>query len=397
MSLSRRLSHSFSAQDQRRGVEYWREGQVAIEVAGPDGFQATVTGTYAYDVVVDWSDLETAQIVYASCDCPRFGDKSTCKHVWAAVLLADQTGLTAHLPGDQQLYLASAHEQGSLEDDFEDENESDFGDDIGDDLEDEDEPGFEPLPTSLESPPRPPTRQAGPRSWQRALEGIARWTRKRVSQGPAPEPQPPKRLWLVTSRGHAAYEKHTTFEVPPVLYSLLLPRLCESGRLLLVQDGAERSGDGQPLSWDARGPWRFRLVLEGTEKSTAAAPPAAVLRGELYRGEGGAEETRDLFEPVLLFSTGLVVFHDSLALIKLGDTDFQWILALRPEGRLAAPASGPGAPSAAPSSCSRPGSPSTIKARSCARAIARAAGSTRPHACAACATEVPRAKRTAGW
>jgi superfamily II DNA or RNA helicase len=93
MSVLGRLAGLFGSEVRSRGREYHRSGAVRISRRLPDGLRASVQGTRSYRVDITWPDGDFDY----SCTCPFAQDYGEpCKHIWAALLDADEKGL---LPG----------------------------------------------------------------------------------------------------------------------------------------------------------------------------------------------------------------------------------------------------------------------------------------------------------
>src|SRR5690349_7545876 len=90
MNLSH-LARLFSANARGRGEEYAAAERVETVWADAKGIQAEVVGTQTYTVSVRLDDTE----LLLSCNCPFAAEHGTCKHIWAALLVADTRGLLA--------------------------------------------------------------------------------------------------------------------------------------------------------------------------------------------------------------------------------------------------------------------------------------------------------------
>ncbi len=85
-----------SASSRRRGEDYFRGGRVTLVTSTPTVFSTVVRGTRRYDVTLTLGP----DSLKASCTCPYFADTfDPCKHVWAAILTADQAGVFSVPPG----------------------------------------------------------------------------------------------------------------------------------------------------------------------------------------------------------------------------------------------------------------------------------------------------------
>ncbi|HVA63459.1 MAG TPA: hypothetical protein VNF74_07025, partial [Terriglobales bacterium] len=87
--LSLRLAHHFSQRSRRRGHTYWRQGRVRIAEASNHQVLGRVRGTRDYNVVLQWEDPD----LDCRCECPAFEREGECKHLWAIILEAEDSGL----------------------------------------------------------------------------------------------------------------------------------------------------------------------------------------------------------------------------------------------------------------------------------------------------------------
>jgi len=89
-TLTSTLSSFVSTSSRHRGEDYFRGGRVTIVTSSPTEVSASVRGTRLYDVTLT---LEANRLA-ARCTCPFFVDTfAPCKHIWAAMLGADQAGI----------------------------------------------------------------------------------------------------------------------------------------------------------------------------------------------------------------------------------------------------------------------------------------------------------------
>ena len=93
------------------------------------------------------------------------------------------------------------------------------------------------------------------------------------SAAPSPAQPPPRRSACM---------------VAPILYDLLLPELCATGRLIWTPDASADLDEAEPLEWDAGEPWRFKLrVVSDTSDESWR------VQGQLVRGD----QTTPLSDP----------------------------------------------------------------------------------------------------
>ena len=88
------LALHVNARTRAKGADYFRTGAV-IDIGGAEWMaHALVRGTRDYRVEL----VRDGSIFTGSCECPYYADRAEiCKHIWAALLEADQRGL---LSGD---------------------------------------------------------------------------------------------------------------------------------------------------------------------------------------------------------------------------------------------------------------------------------------------------------
>ncbi len=113
----------------------------------------------------------------------------------------------------------------------------------------------------------------------------------------------------------------------PALFSLVLPGLCATERLIWNLGRDHDLDPMAPLQWDEGEAYALGLRLEATESADHAA-----LHGELVRDE----ETVPVEEPRLNLASGLVLFEDRIARLELGNL-FSWTVILRSEGPIEIP------------------------------------------------------------
>jgi len=369
--IAPKLAPLFPNSVRSRGLDYFRQGRVKLLTGSDQSTSAVVRGSDRYEVDLAWEAGELS--VY--CTCPYLYSDGLCKHIWAAVLAAENHGYLKGIGTVKEVSIFDG-------DDDEDEGDLDF-DEEEDEQEDSAQLTFDALrrrPPALPPPPRQPT-------WKTRLAAIA----------PAP-PQtrgwPPAReiLYLVDltasiTAGHpvlclrardrkanGGYSKlsplrlqRADIALPPLaadreilsaiaganeyysysgytrygqipdsnllrdpLSRVVMPLAARTGRCFLAKN-AGPSEDLQPLEWDDRGPWRFGLRLSVVPHDPK--PPSVVLAGELSRGE---DEHIDLTAPALITADGL--FYHQRRISTIDDTSsIDWLLYLRRTGPIEAP------------------------------------------------------------
>lgn len=362
---------------QARGKEYYELGLVdELEFEGLD-VRAFVRGTLTYDVLLDFEDYAFG----GECDCPAFSDRGPCKHMWAVALAADvaregpsvgprQVAKVPVLPPKETLaelvrVLERLHEERPV-------------DHVAPASSVEAVDDWESRLRRMET--EVPLEVAG--VWERALLEAHRveyhldldssrqqgspvihvFSRSRKKNG---EFGVTKALRLGAMAGsyhlgeedrgiltllepHAAdshasrynshaygdyYASHThTAVLAPLAVPHLMPRMAGTGRLLLsggTVSGENLEESGQPLAWDSKGPWLFRIRLE---PGRDGRKHIVRLTGDLVRGD----EIMDLAVPHSLFSSGVLLHGTTVAAFDPRGA-MQWVVELRRRGPLVVP------------------------------------------------------------
>ncbi len=355
-----RIAPSVSARTRAKGSVYFTSGRV-VEINGAEWVaNATVRGSrdYRVDLVRD------RQRFTAACECPYYADRADiCKHIWAALLEAEERGLLA---GD-----GPAGEEATLEPEYRP---------SGADLQVEPAPSYSP-PGSRAPVVKPPP-------WQRFLhelrqdvlagEGAAplprfsngeiiyainvrdtlagrgtvvtilfrqrrkngAWTKPRsITVSPAEaehlvEAHDREILSLLLGASNGAgqgmpydggYSRLSRYVLNGPLEDRVLPMLARTGRAQL-----DVAGDGRtllPIAWDGGEPWRFELDI-----TAEPADDTLMLDGAFVRGA----ERMALKEPLLLLSRGFLFTRETMARLEL-EGGFAWVARLRAFGRTAIP------------------------------------------------------------
>jgi hypothetical protein len=357
MSLSARLTEDFFANVRKRGEQYHRDGRVRIQGGSESELCASVHGSQTYDVQLNFSN----GILSIWCDCPHFAETGDpCKHLWAAIVAADERGYLCEPASAPNLALNPY--------------DYDFEQDLDDELLTEPRLAANP-PAAVQSLPAPnqstwhrqlgeflagPTKRARsearwpvkrevlyiidvPTSLSRQGLFLSLQSRDRKVDGSWGRPQP-----LAISRSHIAQLPHAEDReilsalaggerdtygyfaydrlpesclLTPTLAGLLVPSMTRTGRCWLrAHNGSDAL---TPLIWDASGAWNFELEVCRVDDRRCA------LAGFLRRGE----EHMDFSVPVLV-TQGLMFTTDRVAALA-DEAAWQWILALRQKGAIA--------------------------------------------------------------
>ena len=363
MKLSEHLSRFFDSAIRSRGRSYYWSGAVK-DLTGTDSeAYARVRGSRTYEVDLELEDASLDMY----CTCPYYDSSGACKHLWATILAAEAQG-----------YLSAALSQSHIVPvfDFDDASEPDF-----EQLDEEWEP--RPLrqtavrPQLVKPPPKVP-------DWRRRLDEITeqrkhtvapvyeRWPAGRQiiyallvednwsSGGLALEVlcrdakkngdwSKPKELRLQRRTlselpeeidrqilallggadqsygwgGSDYYSYSSRWAVPSILASRLMPLIVGTGRCFLRHAGIIDLS--RPLAWDPGEDWRFRMEMKEQDSGQWAVD------GALHR----SEERLGIGEPLLLLASGFLVHGNSVAPLAR-DAPFEWISALRKNGRIEA-------------------------------------------------------------
>ena len=315
-----------------RGRQYFRSGYVSDASLMGDAFSMTVQGRgEKYNVWIDYSKAKESGSIETRCTCPFYATGGLCKHLWAALIKLERSGLSDKVPGEGPLKVL--HEGGR-------QPRRDRGQNAG---------GAQPMPV-----PRPVS-YVGPTGWLERLEQIQGkggpsatgqygnmlaafvihaaesisagklimdfWPR-RQGMGGHPGPLRPGRapdrgfelfaeardqemLALLSRTGDPKTATSfgspcTRYTVDPILETQVITTLAGAGKLFLSRspNGSPDNAD-RPLRMDRGKPWDLELRVDTT--------------GVGYRLEGVLkrdEETKALTEPVSVLRSGLLIFGD---------------------------------------------------------------------------------------
>jgi superfamily II DNA or RNA helicase len=357
MILSARFAGKFSSTIRKRGEDYFRQRRVRIDRGSDTEVAASVRGSQAYYVELDWSGDRLS----VWCECPYFVDNGLpCKHLWAAMLAAEAQGYLSPAVAavDAGLVCNSDDEDWDL-------------DDRGPLV-----PPPSAPPAIFKVPAPPPWRKqfseifnhrqlAAPRdewSADRAILYVVDVPSSLIKAGlvltvqsrdrKADGSWKPERalslkreqiahLPLLEDRevlsalagaklnyGYGyldSYERvPESFLVPHDLAGMIMPRVTRAGRCYLR---LSREADSLlPLAWDDGCPWNFRLEMRRRDHQGWA------VTGVLCRGE----ERLDLAAPVLVTQGGFVITRERVAPLAV-DTSFEWVSHFRKTSCIEAP------------------------------------------------------------
>jgi superfamily II DNA or RNA helicase len=368
MSLSTKLAANFTKNVRKRGDDYYCKGRVMIQEGSQSELTACVRGSGFYEVQFAWRDDKLA----VWCDCPHFVEQGVpCKHVWAAILAADQHQyLTAAASANKLILDLDALGLDGLDGlDYDDGDEELYEEDGTVPLLSSRSPAFVRNPAKLK--PADWRKQLGevfpPRdraAWPSKLEilyvvDVAKnvhgsdlvlslqsrnrnangsFSRPKVlsmSQGQIAQlPLSEDREILSALLGGQSYRygmgyAGTYLPIPesallsPALANMLMPLVARTGRCFLRP--LNEPDNLLPLAWDEGGAWNLLLELHRLGET------ACTLAGFFQRGE----ERREATYPALA-TAGLVITRDRVAPLA-SDTPSEWIIALRKQGLISVP------------------------------------------------------------
>jgi len=349
MSIAKSAASAFDDRTQNRGNEYFANNE--IELIQPDNrsFVGVVKGPLGEHITaVDAYDYEGG-VLSAHCDCKPFKKGKLCKHLWATLLEIDSRYEVPQKKGLRVIQSDAAAEAV--------ERQANIW-----------KVQFEAIQAETARRVRAPVVKAKQKeAWfvlelektqtagklhldlycreSRASGGWGKVKKLTYSTEMLPGFTNPEdrqlldllcggtkgvpeqnyyRSWWDTrhSRSGVAF-----VEMSPAMHPFALPKLARTNRFAWVLDDEQPIEDARPLAWSGDEPWRFRLKVNPSEKSTGWD-----VRGELFRGE----ETHDIATPVMLSAEGFVLFEDAIGLLDAADA-FSWIVALRREGVISVP------------------------------------------------------------
>lgn len=357
LGIANLLESEFSQAARSQGRQIFRFGQVRVKQGSNSVFKTVVTGDLAHQEIT----IEDGAISLW-CDCTYYETDGPCRHLYAALLSADNQGYLENFwtqPGVQRL-LDSPDGFALLP------WEPDVVRTIK--VEAKKRPAWsQQLSQIEESVRRQPPAEASVWPAERqlfycistsdtlekgspVLRVLSRepkkkggWTKPRelrIKPGQVSTlPDPTDRQILAALLGARAADTYylydygygyggvqARFVLPQTLAQYVLPLAAGTGRLRILAPGPDNSME-LPLAWDAGEPWQFRINIQHAGNSQWS------LRGVLFRGE----EEMDVSVPLILTSDGFVFTREKVALLDT-KTPFVWIQQFRRIRELQVPA-----------------------------------------------------------
>jgi SNF2-related domain/Helicase conserved C-terminal domain len=329
------LSRKFAPALRERGQQYFRQHRVKILEGSATTLAAEVRGSETYSV----SLAVEGERFMGACNCPFFLDRRVhCKHIWAAILAADEQGYLSD-------YVAL----------------------------------LKPEQMSVK-PPAPPAPPAWKKQLSRITHGAAgaqtaiqywpagaevlylidvpksrgtktvvltivrREPRKAESKPTAPKlcsvdqdliallPLAEDRELLAILLGGAAFDtagyylsnerRSSTFSLSPVMAQTLLPRIVRTGRCFLPSEKEELPA----LQWDEGEPWRFLIEITGNQTD------GWKMQGSYRRGA----QRMPADEPTVEARGGFLMTRTHVSRLD-ADESFSWISDFRNHGAIPIP------------------------------------------------------------
>jgi superfamily II DNA or RNA helicase len=335
------LAHFVDWRVRERGRAYFQAGKVEITSWDPERVEAVVSGSQPYDV---WLAREDGDL-RVFCVCPFFANGEPCKHVWAAVLEADQRkglrGLGGDLPNRLTTFTTPRERPRP-------ELPSATWRDTLHQLAERAVPGPTPTLTLngkeilylLDVPATLKSKQLTVRvmtGWKGEDGSWQALTQLSLGRGAVPNLPEPDRTILVLLglsaaetfglRTYSVYSNQVpaVSSMPPEAAGILLPLLSATDRFWTRPDKDFKTG--APITWDDGPPWTVWLEVR-EEADGGCRLMAALRRGEERMAAG--------VPLVVLGLSGYLLAGNRLA--PFADAGSRWIALLDPEKALRIPA-----------------------------------------------------------
>jgi hypothetical protein len=359
--LASKLTHLFNPTVISRGEGYFARGSVRIVRAAADTLDAQVSGSELYEAQIEWEDGELS--LY--CSCPYFKSDGPCKHLWAAVLAAQERGYLSKIAAIRKVsHSAFAYPDGAL---------------TGPPVQSQRNGRWLPPVAKVAdwksriadvgNNKHPLSHSVWPANRQIVyiveLAGsvatghpvVSLCSRDRKANGSYGRISPLKlqrseistlplsedREILSAMTGGTQYYGYGGYmdsQYGPVsatsllrhpLSKTVIPMLARTGRCYLRESTSPEVLE--PLGWDGGGTWRFELEMRANGKSPRDAAQSWLVAGVLRRGD----ETVEASTPELVTQGGNVFVHGMAAPLAEGP-GFDWLVHLRQAGSIHVPA-----------------------------------------------------------
>jgi superfamily II DNA or RNA helicase len=346
-------------------MQYYRAGRVELVLANDERVEAWVEGRGDdYFVQIVWD--EDGESSHVSCTCPHFADGYLCKHLWATLLETDdQFFSTQPAPAgrsrgrrgkqkrrkksrkkapqrpawmrqldtvEREFLLHASHDGRDWQADLKRRRPREIwyvidvaqsnaaGGTVVQFLQRETRANGEPGKIKPLTVDESSLSKLADSADQDLLDDLLHWS-ERTSE-------------LGGDYYRYSYSAYKTSEcrLPAAALKQLLPRLCETGRLVWRLGDHESPEDRPALVWDDGPPWRLQIDVREDPKSHEW-----MLSGFLVRGDDESIEECPLRTAVFVDTDGAVLFEDRLARFEADHESSAWLATLRKDETIRIP------------------------------------------------------------
>ncbi|WP_321474954.1 DEAD/DEAH box helicase [uncultured Paludibaculum sp.] len=344
MTISSKLAFQFDRRVQFRGQDLFASGSVTVRQASPRHLIADVQGSKTYHVTLRY----VPERLYVECTCPYFLDEGPCKHVWAAVMAADDRGALAEAADARSLQLRDDPQQpargsqsafeppppqlplwseqlGAIERQFQ-----------GRQVESPELPADFEIQYVVESVSSQTAGAVVVDVYFRSRKKNGEWTTlkdfrinpEQVAALPDPVDVEVLASLLGAQDTYVMYGNvfgsQRRRALPAALAQRLVPMMARSGRLMVRSSSA--AGDLAPAEWDDGPPWQLWLDIRQDDHDQWG------IEGSLRRDS----ERMGLDEPTLVTTAGFLFARGRVARIEQPESH-PWIVQLRDFKRIPFP------------------------------------------------------------
>jgi superfamily II DNA or RNA helicase len=345
MTLATLLAHFVDWRVRERGRAYFQTGKVKLRLSEPELVEAVVTGSHEYLVSLRREDAN----LWVFCSCPFFESGEPCKHVWAAILAADEAKALRGLAGDLPRRLLTPS---GLQERTRPLPAPTWRDTLnqlavspaappapGPAAEGREIVYLLDLPDTLKRQQLVVRVATGRREEDGSWEAVTPLSLNRDALPLLPEPDRTLLSLLSLAAGDTVPQRWTlagyaqlpaVCELSPPAARIVVPRLGATDRFRLRPDKEARIG--APLVWDPGPPWEVRLEIR--EEEDGGLRLAAALERDGERLAAGPT-------PIVLGASGFLLAENRLAgnrLAPLADAGSRWLALLDPGKALRVPA-----------------------------------------------------------
>lgn len=338
MSLVVQVIMFFGKSVRERGSEYAAAGRVHVVNSEDSWASFEVEGSdfEPYTVLLDWENgLRNGM----ECNCPHYDRGNFCKHLWAAILVADRLGLANNSQGSKK---RDSHSVKTLS----------WKSQLGRAARPSHSHHLSRSATPANLRPRQLLFCLEPQIASHALI-VALYQQEKRDNGSWGEatryqmddptfasvagPDDLRLLGLLNANLDLTemddldedwneFDASTQIELKPELYEFVLPMLADTHRFFYMPRYGSWE-DARPIGWDTNTAWSFQLSAQCIDSEKAWE-----ITGRLTSGR----QIRPLSDCVRYYPTGLILMDDQLARFDL-PTDRRWLELLSRQGSLLVP------------------------------------------------------------